>query len=158
MLPKEIKGLILDMDGVLWRGDEPIEGLIPAFEKIKSRNLDCRLLTNNSTGTPEQYAKKLTKFGLQIDKKYILTSAQAVAHLLAIRFPNGGPVYVIGEIGLQTALNDAGFFTGDQPLAVVAGMDRKLTYSKLEKATRLIRAGIPFLERILTRLSPPRRV
>jgi 4-nitrophenyl phosphatase len=68
-----------------------------------------------------------------------------VAYLLKKRFPQGGPVYFIGEIGLETALKEAGFYLSEKdPVAVIASMDRQINFFKLKTATLLIRRGIPF--------------
>jgi 4-nitrophenyl phosphatase len=145
MIPDSIKGLILDMDGVLWRGDSPIGDLSRLFEKINYRNFKTVLLTNNSTKSPDQYQSKLQTFGVCLDKKQIITSSQAVVFLLAQRFPHGGPVFMIGEDGLENALKERNFFHSEQgTLAVVSGLDRSLDYTKLKTAALLIRAGIPF--------------
>ena len=65
--------------------------------------------------------------------------------LLRQRFPQGGPVYIIGEKGVHDTLAEYGFyFSEDHPLAVVVGMDRQVTYEKLTRATLFIRRWLPF--------------
>jgi len=142
-----IHALILDMDGVLWRGDQPIGDLQCIFKALKDRGYKVALATNNATRTAEQYRQKLLGFGVEFDATHIVTSADATAHYLHHKFPQGGPIYVIGEEGLIHALQRFGFFPAEdgEVLAVVAGLDRKLTYEKLRKATLLIRKGIPFI-------------
>ncbi|MGB9798538.1 MAG: HAD-IIA family hydrolase [Thermanaerothrix sp.] len=146
-LTPPVRALILDMDGVLWRGDQPIGNLPAIFEAIQTQGLRVALATNNATRTAEQYAQKLQKFGVTFDPHFIVTSADATAHYLHQQFPHGGPVYIIGEEGLRKALAEYGFYLVEdgQVLAVVAGLDRQLTYEKLRKATLLIRQGIPFI-------------
>jgi len=140
-----IKGLILDMDGVLWRENAPIIDLPATFAAIHQRNLKVVLATNNSTKTPAAYQSHLRSFGVELEQWQILTSSLAVADLLHRRFPAGGPIYIIGESGLQQALLEQGFFISEQnPLAVVAGIDRKISFEKLKIATLLIRSGVPF--------------
>jgi 4-nitrophenyl phosphatase len=144
-LPANISAIILDMDGVLWRGDSPIGDLHNIFNFIDAKGLKYTLATNNATKTPEQYQQKLASFGASVETSHIITSSQAVAALLMTKFPNGGPVFIIGEDGLEKALQDCGFFPSENDaLAVIAGLDRKLSYSKLQKAALLIRAGVPF--------------
>jgi 4-nitrophenyl phosphatase len=137
---KNIKALVLDMDGVLWREIEPI-----GFSRFERAGLKVLLATNNATKTQEMYIEKIAGMGAHVKKEQILTSAMGVAYLLKKRFPDGGPVYVVGEFGLTSALQDAGFYVSEQnPLAVVAGMDREISFSKLKQATLLIRSGVPF--------------
>ncbi|WP_322807183.1 HAD-IIA family hydrolase [Thermanaerothrix sp.] len=142
-----VRALILDMDGVLWRGDQPIGNLPAIFETIQAQGLRVALATNNATRTAEQYAQKLLRFGVTFDPQFIVTSADATAYYLHQQFPQGGPIYLIGEEGLRQALAQYGFHPVEdgQVLAVVAGLDRQLTYEKLRRATLLIRQGIPFI-------------
>lgn len=141
----EITSLILDMDGVLWRENSPIGNLPQTFDRFKHLGLKVILATNNGTRTPEQYLEKMAGFGVTLSKEQVITSAMALAHLLSKRFPNGGPVYAIGEIGLTTALKEAGFYQSENNVvAVVGGMDRTIDFWKMKRATLLIRAGAPF--------------
>lgn len=145
ILPKNISALILDMDGVLWRGDSPIGNLKEIFARIENRGLKYVLATNNATKTPRQYQEKLASFGAEVSEEHIITSSQAVAVLMKSRFPDGGPVFIIGETGLREALIAKGFrHSEDAPVAVVAGMDRELTYEKVRIAALFIRNGAQF--------------
>jgi len=140
-----IESLILDMDGVLWRENAPIGDLPGTFKRFEALGLKVILATNNGTRTPEQYLEKMAGFGVPLQKSQVVNSAIALAHLLKKRFPGGGPVYILGEIGLVTALESAGFYHSEENvLAVIGSMDRKIDFWKLKQATLLIRAGAPF--------------
>lgn len=140
-----IKALVLDMDGVLWRENEAIGDLKANFAKFENAGLKVLMATNNATKTQEQYVEKLAALGAQVSRDQIITSSMGVAYLLQKRFPQRGAVYVIGEIGLTTALEEAGFsISAQNPVAVVAGMDRQISFEKLKTATLLIRSGVPF--------------
>jgi 4-nitrophenyl phosphatase len=142
---KKIKAMILDMDGVLWRDNEPIGDLPIIFQSLDRLSLGYSFLTNNSTKTPESYQKKFKKFGVSIEKDMIFTSSLAVSSLLKRKFPGGGPVFIIGEEGLLSALAAQGFFHHEENVhAVVAGLDRTITYSKLSKASLMIQNGALF--------------
>jgi 4-nitrophenyl phosphatase len=142
---ENIKALVLDMDGVLWREAEPIGDLAAIFARFDKAGLKVLLATNNATKTQEMYIEKIAGMGARLKKDQIVTSSMGVAYLLKKRFPDGGPVYVIGEIGLVSALQDMGFYVSEQnPLAVIAGMDRQINFDKLKHATLFIRRGIPF--------------
>jgi len=156
-LSPEIKALILDMDGVLWRAGEPIGDLKANFEAIARRKLKVSLATNNSTRTSADYVQKLASFGVQIDESQVFNASSAAATLLKEKFPDGGDVYIVGESGLTDALTVQGFrpYTAEEndfppaleknsPVAVVSGLDLGISYKKLAHATLLIRAGVPF--------------
>jgi 4-nitrophenyl phosphatase len=134
------------MDGVLWRASEPIGNLRSIFAHIDQIGWKIIFATNNATRTISQYISILSTFGIKAEPWQIITSATAVAHNLCKKFPDGGPVYIIGEQGLIEACNEFGFYQSDSDaLAVIGGMDRKLTYDKLKTATLLLRAGVPFI-------------
>lgn len=141
-----IQSLILDMDGVLWRANEPIGDLPAIFKSIAQRGWKVALATNNATRSINMYVERLAGFGVTIEPWQIVNSAQAAARYLKKRFPQGGAVYAIGERGLLEALGEQGFSIAETGvLAVAASMDRTLSYNKLRTATLLIRAGALFV-------------
>jgi 4-nitrophenyl phosphatase len=141
-----ISALILDMDGVLWRENQPIGDLPRVFHRIKEKGMKVTLATNNATLSAERYLLKLQDFGVALDLDQIINSAQAAGYHLAKLHPSGGAVYLIGEDGLSTTLSKYGFEHGEENvLAVVAGLDRSFTYEKLFKATAFIRTGVKFI-------------
>jgi 4-nitrophenyl phosphatase len=142
----DILALIIDMDGVLWRDDQPIGDLPKIFQKIETRGLKALLATNNSTRSIEQYLEKLNSFGVTLQSWQVINSSQATAKYLRDQYPQGDSVYVIGEDGLYQALDQMGFHHSEkEPQAVVVGMDRQVSYHKLTQATLLIRSGLPFI-------------
>ncbi len=142
------QGIICDMDGVLWRGDESLEGLHDFFEFIHRQNLGYILATNNSSRTPAQYAHKLSQLGVEISENHILNSANAAAHYVANALP-GATVYPIGGPGLMHALQHYGLKICDEDISkvdfVIVGWDQTLTWNKLAAATRLILDGAKFI-------------
>jgi len=149
MLPSTTKALILDMDGVIWKGDAPVGDLPAIFKRIRERGLKFVFATNNGTKTPEDYQQKLANLGVIVDVSQVVTSALGIAFMLAQKFPGGTKVFVIGEDGIRVALEEKGFevlSTEDAPQAkaVVMGIDRSINFQKVAEATLLVRAGIPF--------------
>ena len=141
-----IKALILDMDGVLWRDTEPIGDLPALFKKIDQLDWKTVFVTNNATRSVSQYVEKLDAFGVNADQGQIINSGLATALYLKESYPSGGPVYIIGEVGLFNSLEEHGFWQSiEKPIAVIASLDRELTYQKLKLASTFIRAGVTFL-------------
>ena len=137
------------MDGVLWKGDAPIGDLPATFKRIRERGLKFMFATNNGTKTPEEYQNKLAELGVDVESEQVLTSALGIASMLERKFPRGTKIFMIGEGGIRVALEDKGFeilSVDDAPQAqvVVMGLDRSITFQKIEEATLLVRAGIPF--------------
>jgi 4-nitrophenyl phosphatase len=145
-----IKTILLDMDGVLWRGGEPLVNLPQLFERIKTKGIRAICVTNNSVKTVQFYLERLSEIGLMLDEDQIITSAEGTAAYLADKFPARGPIYVVGEEGLVETLRSYQFQVLDQPenhdfIAVVAGLDRRLTYQKIDQAARLVNKGALFI-------------
>ena len=137
------------MDGVLWKADAPIGDLPSIFARIESRGLRYVFATNNGTKTPEEYRKKLIDLGVQAKTWQIVTSAMGVAHLLAQSFPHGAKAFMIGEAGIREALEEKGFEilsveNAQEAQFFVMGIDRDITFEKMQEATLLVRRGIPF--------------
>ena len=144
-LKTRISGLILDMDGVLWRGHEPFPGLAGLFQRLQDLQIHYAFATNNSSTHPDKVRERLKSIGIVAPPGSVITSSVVLAELLIRKFPKGGPVYIIGEAGLEEILNEKGFHHSNQnAIAVIVGLDRSLTYQKLSDATLLIRAGVPF--------------
>ena len=151
-----VKGLIIDMDGVLWHGNHPIDGLEAFFGVLREIGLPFVLATNNASLTQQQYIDKLAKMGVAVEANEILTSSMATASYLAKQQPaDKKRVFVIGESGLREPLEDLGFILTDLYEVdgngamqgadlVVSGLDRKLTWDKLATATLNIRKGAAF--------------
>jgi 4-nitrophenyl phosphatase len=143
-----IRNLLIDMDGVLWRGKEPMPGLMEFFGLLREREIHFVLATNNASRTSDHYVQRLAGYGVNISPDEVITSAQATADYLAEQSEPGTPVYFIGEDGLGKALSRAGFrLVGDDetPKYVVVGWDRQLTYAKLAQATVYIYDGADFI-------------
>jgi 4-nitrophenyl phosphatase len=143
---RQIKNLLIDMDGVLYRGQERLPGARDFLTSLVQEKVPFLLATNNSTLTPEQYVEKLAAMGIEVTEDRILTSGQASALYLSQHAPSAARIYAIGEDGLLSALKEQGFRLTDRDVEyVVVGMDRQLTWDKLRVATLAIRAGAAFI-------------
>lgn len=143
----DIAAVVLDMDGVLWRGDMPLPGLDTFFPLMKARGIPVALATNNSSKTQGDYVAKMARLGVPgITEDQIMTSAIAAASYLQTLHPPGSAVHVLGGDGLRDAMTEAGFVLADQNVVAVAvGLDPALTYDKLKRAAYLIREGAAFI-------------
>jgi glycerol 3-phosphatase-2 len=134
--------LLLDLDGVVYRGDRAIDGAADVLARLRQRGRALAFLTNNSSRTPDQVTDLLAGMGISVEPSEVATSALATADLLAER---GGTAFVIGEEGLTRALADAGLqvLDGSTERAdwVVVGLDRHADYRKLTRACLLVERG-----------------
>jgi 4-nitrophenyl phosphatase len=152
ILAQAFQRFVLDLDGVVWKGDEPLGGAPETIRTLRDAGKRLAFVTNNSSETPEAYAKKLADIGAQGDASEVVTSADAVARLMSSQIPGlrGRAAFVIGGQGLIERVTEAGVRIDDglDPTAcsiVVVGWDRELTYEKLRRATLAIRAGATFV-------------
>ena len=137
---------LVDVDGVLVRGSNPIPGAIEAFGKLQEQG-STYIITNNSTRERSSLAMHLATFGLQIDEMQIVSSAYGAAQWLTAR---EGPCNVlsIGEAGLEQELQSAGHELVSEPCHakwVVVGMCRQLTYALLADALHALLSGAQLL-------------
>jgi HAD superfamily hydrolase (TIGR01457 family) len=141
------RALLLDLDGVLFRGDEPVPGAAGALAEIRARGRRPVFVTNNSSRTPEQVAEKLVALGFEASPSEVVTSALALEELLGDR--PGRTAYVIGEDGVREALRGLGIdvLEGDPEAAdlVVVGWDRAADYPRLKRASLLVQRGARLL-------------
>jgi NagD protein len=139
------KNYLIAMEGVLIRGDQIIPGADRFVRRLRERDANCLLLTNNSRYTPQDLAGRLNRMGLPVRAGNIFTSAMATARYLHSQKP-GGSAFVIGENGLKSALQEVNYvFTDQNPDYVVLGGTDDYNFELLTKAINLIIAGALFI-------------
>jgi NagD protein len=133
------------MDGVLVSGRSIIPGADQFVERLKARQIEYLVLTNNPLYTPGDLAHRLQSMGLDIPGERIFTSAMATARFLDSQKPKG-TAFVIGESGLTWALHELGYVITDiEPDYVVLGETHSYNLELITKAIRLVAAGAHFI-------------
>ncbi|MEL6307791.1 MAG: HAD-IIA family hydrolase [Chloroflexota bacterium] len=137
----DIQGVITDMDGVLWRGDDVLPAMPDFFAFLRQQNIPFVLATNNSGRHPDEYVQKLAHMGVpDLTHAHIVTSGTATVDYLHDTYPDGARLHVIGNPGLFQVLEETDFTLADNNVdAVVCGLDFNFTYEKARHATLLIR-------------------
>lgn len=143
-----LRFLIIDMDGVLWRGNTPMPHLVEFFNTLRRRKIAFVLATNNASKSTAEYVQRLADFGVKVKPDEIMTSPAATALYLAASAPNAR-VFCLGEPGLAAELRGKNVHVlegyDESATHVVVGIDRYLTYQKLCDAALLIRKGAAFI-------------
>src|SRR5215469_6753841 len=103
-LAAEYDVALLDLDGVVYSGPDPIPGAAAALGAAREAGMRLAFVTNNASRSPSAIAEQLRRLGVPAASSDVVTSAQAAATLIASRFPAGSPVLVAGAIGLRLAL------------------------------------------------------
>lgn len=145
--------VVCDLDGVMWRGDQPIAGSANAVSELRGAGHAVAFLTNNSSATVDSYVEKLGRCGVEVTPEQVLTSAATAAELVARDHPAGGRVLACAGAGVVDALENLGFeVVSEGPAAaVVVGWHRDFDFEGLTRAARAIREGAAF---VATNLDP----
>jgi 4-nitrophenyl phosphatase len=138
-----ITGLIVDIDGVVYRGSTPLPGAIDAINALSER-LKVLFLTNNSTRSRAQYRERLSSMGIDMERCSVLNSSRATA--LHLSRSGIHSTLVIGESGLVDELVLEGIQIVDRNAeAVVVGLDRSFSYEKMAAGLREVLGGATFV-------------
>ena len=142
----DYKGYLIDLDGTIYRGTEPIPAGKRFVEELQKRKLPFLFVTNNTTKSPETVANRLAdEFDIHVAPETVYTATLATIDFMKAD-GKGKKVYVIGEAGLIDLILAAGFTWEEEvPDYVVVGLDNYLTYEKVVKATLAIQKGATFI-------------
>ena len=140
------EGYLIDLDGTIYRGSEPIPAGRRFVEQLQARQIPFLFLTNNTTKTPETVANRLAnEFSIHVGPETVYTATLATIDYLNDA-NKGKKVYVIGEPGLIEPILAAGYVWEEEtPDYVVVGLDTDVTYEKFVVATLAIQKGATFI-------------
>jgi 4-nitrophenyl phosphatase len=141
------RGFILDMDGVLYRGNTLVPE-VPAFlGALDAAGIPYMMATNNATATPCDYVTKLAGMDIIVRPEQVVTSALAAGDYVRKRFPAGTRAHVLGMDALRDAIFGDGYFVeGDRDVElVVSGANFRLVFDDLKTACLCIRAGAEYV-------------
>lgn len=139
------KNYLLDMDGVLVRGNDLIPGADKFVNELTEKGYKYLVFTNNPLYTPQDLGHRLQAIGINVSPERIFTSSMATAKFLQSQHPDG-KAFVIGESGLTQALYEAGYMITEQnPDYVVLGETFTYNLEQITKAIRLISKGALFI-------------
>lgn len=156
-LPNEVRLVIFDLDGVVYRGVEPIPGAADLVEWLHAERVLVRFATNNSMVARSGYVERLAAMGIRTVVEEIVTSTSATVTHLALHAPEVRSVLAIGADGMQEELAAAGLdvvmaddaappaYLGE-PLdrsfdVVIVGLDPGLDYRRLAVAMTAVASG-----------------
>lgn len=144
-LADEFDGLLVDLDGVVWIGREPVPGSAEALAALQTAGVELVFVTNNPTKPPQSYAKRLREMGVEVGPERIVTAGMTTARL-AGEAANGGGAFVLGADPLKEMVAAAGAepLTGEPAQAaavVVVSGHRGFDFEELLTAKRALDAG-----------------
>ncbi|MEC5399729.1 HAD-IIA family hydrolase [Uliginosibacterium sp. H1] len=141
-----VKGVICDMDGVIYRGKQLIPGALDFVQRLLANKTPFLFLTNNAEQTPLDLKLKLEHLGIGgLTEDNFITAAMATAMFLRNQKPHG-TAYVVGGGGLMAELYKVGFsITESNPDYVVVAKSTSFNFEQLRRAVRLIDQGAKFI-------------
>lgn len=142
-----ITHVAMDMDGVLYRGDQPLPGAIETLNTLRQRGVKVAFITNNASRHRQELAEKVSRLGFHCDTEEVWGSAHTTALYIAKEAPDAR-VFVVGTEGMVREMHEAGVTvvpTHEGATHVVAGLDLGLTYEKLKQAHYAICQGAQFI-------------
>jgi HAD superfamily hydrolase (TIGR01450 family) len=143
-----IECFILDMDGTIYLGEQPLTGAKELLKLLDGRGVQYYFFTNNSSRSTGSYIEKLGRLGFgSYPESRLITSADVTADYIKKTYGRNAKAYVAGTPDLTIDLENAGVtcIGSGLPDCLVVGFDTTLVYEKANRAVELIREGVPFL-------------
>lgn len=141
----DVSGVLLDMDGTVYLGDNPIDGAAEFIRRLKDADIPYAFITNNSSNTRNYYYQRLKRMGFPATEDSVITSAVAAAEFIKTERENS-KTYVLASPEVEKELISLGVdVTDENPDIVLLTFDRTMTYGKLNDAYRMISDGAEFI-------------
>ncbi len=80
MAANKIKGLLIDLDGVIYNDNTPIEGAVETIQWLEDSGIPFRFLTNTTMKSRESLQKKLAAMGIHVNKDCIFSAVTAAVY------------------------------------------------------------------------------
>ena len=160
-LPSPLRLVVFDLDGVIYRGLDPLPGAVQLVNRLHGAGMLVRFATNNSMATRTEYVERLGAMGIRATADEIVTSTTATIEYLGRHAPSVRRVLAVGEAGMLAELREAGYDAtaaadaASQPYdgaplddrydAVIGGLDRSFDYARLAAAASAVRSGARFV-------------
>jgi len=143
---RSIAGVVVDLDGTVYRAGEPIPGAVEAIDRLRNQGIAVVFCSNNPTKTPEEYADRLTSMGVDCDPEDVVPASTVTRDYLRAHHPEE-PTYLVGAPSLRTYLEAAGQNIVDTPDAsvFVASWDETFDYGEMQAALDCIDEKTTFL-------------
>lgn len=135
-----IKGVLVDLGGVVYVGDRPIQGAIEAIDRLNQAGLPVRFLTNTTRISKRRLVVRLTEMGLILSGNDLFTPADAARSWLK---QHGMAAHLLVHPDLHEDF--AGFEDGAKKAVIVGDAGDAFTYAALNAAFRQLVAGAPLL-------------
>lgn len=144
---EEIRAVAIDLDGVVYTGNDPVPGAAEAIQAFRQMGLAIVFPTNSSTKRPQSIAAKLARMGIHTGPGEVMTSGNLAALHVAARIGAAAPVLVLGTGELKEECAAAGLDItgGENAKALIVGLNPSFTYDDVTKGMRAALGGAYFV-------------
>lgn len=147
-LEQAYKLALLDLDGVVYRGKNPVDYASESIAKAQHAGMTVEYTTNNSSRYQQTVAQQLRGFGLEVEPWQVITSSVVAARMVARAVPSGAKVLMVGAGHLREELEKQGLTVVDRveddPVAVVQGWYPEVTWNELANAAYAVERGAKY--------------
>lgn len=143
----DYRAAVLDVDGTVVRGDEPIPGAPEGYRKIREAGIETLFVSNNPTKAPPAYVDRLGNAGYDVRAEQVFTAGTVTTRYLADHHADDD-LFLIGAPGLRAQLHDAGLTTTEDVEAadaLVASISESFDYEDLCEALWVLDRDVPFV-------------
>ncbi|MFA6328930.1 MAG: HAD-IIA family hydrolase [Candidatus Micrarchaeia archaeon] len=140
------KAIVFDLDGVVYLGARGIPGVAAEIARLQKK-ARVLFLTNNATKGRAEYVRHLAAYGIRAKADDVMTASYGCARYIVEKYGKGRRVCLVGEQGFRGELEkEAGArIVGRDADIVACGLDRQVTYGKLDDALHCLDAGAAFV-------------
>jgi 4-nitrophenyl phosphatase len=141
----DVDAVVCDLDGVVYRGDRPVEGSPEAIRTLREAGIAVLFCSNNARPTLDEYVAKLAAMGVPCSDGELVTSPVVAAEVIGRDHP-GARVFAVGAAGLREALTqrDLELVAEAEADVVVVGIDPDFDYEVMSRSSSAVRAGATF--------------
>jgi HAD superfamily hydrolase (TIGR01458 family) len=139
-----VKGILLDLDGVLTTSGRPLDGALDAIAWLRTTGMPFKILTNTTTKTRQDLCSQLKESGFDLQAEELLTAATAAADYLRRHHP-GARCFLITKSDLTADFEDVDVTDADADVVVIGGAEDAFTYANLNHAFQMLMNGAVLL-------------
>jgi HAD superfamily hydrolase (TIGR01458 family) len=139
-----VKGILLDLDGVLTTSGRPLDGALDAIAWLRTTGMPFKILTNTTTKTRQDLCSQLKEAGFDLQADELLTAATAAADYLRRHHP-GARCFLITKSDLTADFEDVDVTDADADVVVIGGAEDAFTYANLNHAFQMLMNGAVLL-------------
>jgi len=139
-----IRGILLDIDGVLHVSMQPIAGAADTLRWLDQHGYRTCFVTNTTTASRATLAQRLAAIGLPLTEQHLLTAPVATANYIRQHYP-GKRCWVLSKGDTEADFAGIDLVAAHAEIVVMGGAEELLTYEAMNAAFRMLMEGAVLL-------------